>query len=185
MSEIRGLIFHSRLDYLQKHWNGSSLKKLGESLSLSTRQLISDQIFWVNTYPFEALKEFDLALGRAAGQPEAELYSDIGREFAVALVERYFYNYVEAGAPSKFLLQFQRLYSYLWGFGELEVHLEEQHKAELSFTFDEEIPDSFRFFLEAFLARALEICGAKEVSLNREPDFNTGEDHLVYHLSWR
>lgn len=185
MNGIRGVVFHSRLDYIQKHLDTSAFKKAGENLSPQARQIIFDQIFMVNTYPFSVLKELDQALPRVSGFPGEKLFREMGREFANSILDRYFFNYVEAQKPQKFLAQFQKLYDNLWALGRYEVMAEENQKAQVTLTCEEEIHPEYTWFMEEFLKTAVEICNGKNVAIKRLASADSAEDSQVFSISWK
>lgn len=185
MSSIRGVVFHSRFDYIHKHLDPTAFKKAGESISPQARQVIFDQIFMVNYYPFSILKEFDQMLPQISDLPKEELFREIGREFADTILDRYFFNYIEAQKPHKFLGQFQKLYGHLWGFGEYEARAEEDQKAQITLVYEEEVHPEYTWFMEEFFKTAIEICNGKEVTLQPVSENSANEDSQVYSISWK
>ncbi|GEM_PF-2330066 len=184
MNGIRGLVFHSRFDYIKKHFEPATLKALADQLSSQTRHFIFDQVFPVNNYPFQYLEELDTQLANISSQPDAQLFSEIGQEFARIILDRYFFNYVEAREPARFLAQFEKLYPELWGLGEIRVELENDHRAQITFEYEEPVHPPYQIFIEAFLKTAIEICGGKGVKINpiSQPAPNNG--HYAYILEW-
>lgn len=185
MSSIRGVVFHSRLDYIHKHSDPTALKKAGENISPQARQVIFDQIFMVNYYPFSILKEFDQLLPKISKLSKEKLFREIGRDFAHTILDRYFFNYVEAQKPHKFLVQFQKLYRNLWGFGEYQVRAEEEQKAQIMLVYEEEVHQEYSWFMEEFFKTAVEICNGKEVTLQPISENSANEDSQVYSISWK
>lgn len=185
MSSIRGVVFHSRFDYIHKHIDATAFKKAGESISSQARQVIFDQVFMVNFYPFSILKEFDQLLSKISKLSKKELFHEVGREFASTILDRYFFNYVEAQKPHRFLVQFQKLYGNLWGFGEYEVQAEEDQKVQITLVYEEEVHQEYSWFMEAFFKTAVEICNGKEVALQPSPENSFNDDKQVYSISWK
>ena len=185
MSGIRGVVFHSRLDYIQKHLDAIAFKKAGEGLSSQARQIIFDQIFMVNIYPFSVLKELDQILPRVSKLPGEKLFREMGREFAHSILDRYFFNYIESQKPHKFLAQFQKLYDNLWALGRYEVRVEENQKAQVTLTCEEEVYPEYTWFMEEFLKTAVEICNGKSVTVKRLPEAASTEESQVFSISWK
>lgn len=185
MSSIRGLIFHSRLDYIDKYIDAATFKKNGEKLSPQARQVLFDQVFLVNKYPFEMLKELDKILPEIAAEAPEPLFRKIGRDFAKTILDRYFFNYVEAQKPHKFLQQFQRLYPNLWDFGRYELISGETQKVQVRLTYEEEVHPEYHWFMEEFFKAGVEICSGKHVTVNRVSNNTGSEESQVYQISWR
>lgn len=185
MNSIRGVVFHSRFDYIHQHLDAAAFKKAGNKLSPQAKQVIFDQIFMVNKYPFAILKEMDQILPEVSPLSREDLFREIGREFAHTILDRYFFNYTEAQKPHKFLAQLQKLYGNLWDFGQFEVRAEENQKAQITLSYEEEVYPEYNWFMEEFFKTAVEICHGKSVTLKRISDTSFEEDSQVYSISWK
>ncbi|RMF61505.1 MAG: TIGR02265 family protein [Calditrichaeota bacterium] len=184
MNGIRGLVFHSRFEYIKKQFDSEQLKQLSQLLSPQAHQFIFDQVFPVNQYPFELLKELDSYIVQLAPESEEEVFNRIGSDFADMIMDRYFVNYVEAKEPQRFLAQFQVLYPQLWNLGTLSYHPLSETSAELSFVIEDEIHPPFQRFLERFLTRAVELCGAREIQLQLQSKSNS-TGRFTYRIQWK
>jgi uncharacterized protein (TIGR02265 family) len=185
MSSIRGVVFHSRFDYIHKHLDTAVFKRAGDKLSPQAKQVIFDQIFMVNKYPFAVLKEMDRILPEVSPLPGEDLFREIGQEFAYTILDRYFFNYIEAHKPHKFLAQLQKLYGNLWDFGQYEVRAEENQKAQITLSYEEEVYPEYTWFMEEFFKTGVEICNGKNVTLKRISDNSSNEEGQVYSISWK
>lgn len=185
MGHIRGLVFHSRLDYIKQNLDFNARKALKSYLSPQADHLFSEQIFPVNLYQFRFLKELDEALAQVSSEPPPSLFEQIGQRFAAVITDRYFFNYIQQHQAQKFLKQFQLLYKQLWGFGEYEVHFEENGSAHLFFQYSVTIYAHYETFMEAFLKTSLEICGARKVQLKSQECNHDSEDCRTYLMEWK
>ncbi len=185
MGHIRGLVFHSRLDYIKQNLDFQLRKALKSNLSPQADHLFSEQIFPVNLYPFRFLKELDEALVKVSSEPPPSLFALIGRRFAAVITDRYFFNYMQQHQAQKFLKQFQVLYPRLWGFGEYEVQFDENERAHLFFQYPVTIHTAYEIFMEAFLKTSLEICGAGKVQLKSQKCNQDSEDCRTYFVEWK
>ena len=184
MNGIRGLVFHSRFEYIKKNFEPALIKRLADNLSPNARHFILEQVFPVNHYAFEILKELDEQLLRLSPLSEEELFSEIGKDFAKIILDRYFFNYVEAQQPQRFLAQFQKLYPELWGFGAFEYDADNDHHARLIFDYEEEVHPGYQRFMEAFLKTAIEICGGKDVQVINTSKTPSNNGRYTYSLKW-
>ncbi len=69
MSDIRGLMIHSRLDYVENLPDRKHYQQLLQHLGKGMRQSIGEQVFMTNSYPFSLLKELDKAIGEILNSP--------------------------------------------------------------------------------------------------------------------
>lgn len=184
MGHIRGLVFHSRLDYIKHHFDQNARKAIRNHLSPRAEHLFSEQVFPVNLYPISYLKELDTALAAVSQEPSDALFKQIGHKFAAVITDRYFFNYIQQHQTQKFLKQFQILYDRLWGFGGYEVHGEGDNRAHLFFNYPVTIYSYYEIFMQAFLKAALEICGAKKVQIKEEKCDGESEDCRTYFIKW-
>jgi uncharacterized protein (TIGR02265 family) len=184
MSDIRGLIIQSRLDYLEKIGGNSHFQNVLSKLNESARQTISEQVFITNLYPFSLLKELDTVIGESLDKPVETIFREIGTQYAEVILDRYFYNYIEAQNPQKFLAQIKNLYPYLWNFGKYSYQKVEPTRALVHFDYDEDIHKPYCWFTQALLIRGVEICGGKNVQLTESECEAEDGEACVYHISW-
>ena len=184
MSEIRGIVIQSRMDYLEKKTNEAIYKEVMNRLSDKARQAIGEQIFLTNLYSFEILKELDRVIVEAIGKPAEEIFRDIGKYFAAIIVDSYFYNYVEAKNPQKFLAQISNLFPHLWQFGKYYYKKSSNNSAVVKFEYDEDIHKPYCWFTQEFLKNGLVMCSAKNVRLNEKECEAENGNACVYELSW-
>ncbi len=184
MSQIKGLIIQSRLSYIENYLDNTDLRAINEKLSPSVNQILLEQVFRVNKYPFSLLKELDDALSRVVSESPQQLFSRVGADFAEVLLDRYFFNYVEAKKPQKLLAQLGRLYDKLWGFGHYEFRAEKDHEAEIQISYDEEVHEAYVWFMEAFLTASVEICTGKKAVLNKVKSEGQNAYNYVCHIGW-
>ena len=185
MSDIKGLVIQSRLDYLENHDDQRLWKTVLQKLSEPTRQAVGEQVFLTNLYPFRILKELDTVLGENLDQPLEKVFRDIGEHFAVTILDRYFYNYIEMQDPQAFLAQIRNLYPYLWNFGQYFYQKSDNHSASVRFEYDEDIHKPYCWFTQAFLKKGIEICGGKAVALQEETCGAEDGEACSYVLTWK
>lgn len=184
MSDIRGLLIQSRLDYLEKTEGHPTVQKVLNKLDASVRQAIGEQVFISNMYPFHLLMNLDHAIGESLNKPLNEIFAEIGTQYADLILDRYFFNYIELQDSQKFLAQIKNLYNYLWNFGKYSHQKIEPGRALVQFDYDEDIHKPYCWSMQAFLKRGIEICGGREVQLTESECEAEDGDACVYHLSW-
>ncbi len=185
MSDIKGLVIQSRLDYLESLNDPNLVRTVLQKLSEPTRQAVGEQVFLTNMYPFRILRELDAVLGENLGQPLENVFRAIGEHFAGTILDRYFYNYVETQNPQAFLAQIKNLYPYLWDFGQYLYRKSNNHSATVRFEYDEDIHKQYCWFMQAFLKKGVEICGGKSVNLSEDACGAEDGEACVYVLEWK
>ncbi|MCB0285885.1 MAG: TIGR02265 family protein [Calditrichaeota bacterium] len=185
MSTIRGLVFHSRFHYVKQHLDYTTRRNINEHLSEQVRNVVSEQVFPVNFYRFEMLQELDNAIVTVTTAAEQPLFQSIGREFAHAIVDRYFFNYTEAQKPQRFLAQFQRLYARLWGFGQIDIRPESTRKSTIILEYPVSVHPAYHIFMTSFLTNAIALCGGKSVQLNPVESEDDPQECRKYVTTWQ
>ena len=185
MSDIRGLIIQSRLDYIENQENGVKYQQIFQKLSEPVRQAIGEQVFLTNLYSFHLLKELDSVLGEATKMPLESLFIEIGEQSAPLMLDRYFYNYIQNKNPQGFLAQIARLYSHICDFGKYTYSKTGETKADITFDYDEDIHKPYCWFIQTILVKGVELCGGKSVVLKENQCEAEDGESCQYHLSWK
>jgi len=181
MSDIRGLIIQSRLEYLE---NSGKYDQIMEKLLVQQRQAIGEQVFLTNLYPFQLLKDLDRILSETFDEPLETLFRDIGEKSADLFLDRYFYNYIQNRDPHGFLVQFERLYPFICGFGSYTYEKENQQSAIVKLAYDEDIHKTYCWFIQSLLKGGVEICGGKSVSILETQCEAENSPFCQYQISW-
>ncbi len=185
MSDIRGLVIQSRLDYLEKLPGSGVLKQVLQNLPDPVRQAVGEQVFLTNLYPFNVLRNLDDAIGDALETPPEQLFREIGRQFASLILDRYFYNYMQEKNPNGFLAQIDRLYPHLFQFGKYTYQKSDKLSANIHLEYDEDIHKSYCWFVQEFLVRGVEICGGTSVILAEKACEAEDADACQYSIGWK
>jgi uncharacterized protein (TIGR02265 family) len=185
MSDIRGLIIQSRLDYIENQENGAKYQEVFQKLSESVRQAIGEQVFLTNLYSFHLLKEIDAVLGEVTKMPLESLFIEIGQQSTPLMLDRYFYNYMQNKDPHGFLAQIARLYPHLCHFGKYTFAKTGETKAEITFDYDEDIHKPYCWFIQAILRHGIELCGGKSVVLKEKQCEAEDDECCQYQISWK
>jgi uncharacterized protein (TIGR02265 family) len=156
------------MDYLEIADKNQLQKKILNALPESTRLAIGEQIFLTNLYPFYFLKELDQTINDIIDKPSDEIFKDIGKHFALNILDKYFFNYIESKNPVKFLAQIGNLYTHLWNFGKYTLDKSEDDILRISFEYDGDIYKEYCLFLREFLKTGIELCGGKEVEIDEK-----------------
>jgi len=184
MSEIRGLMIHSRLDYVENLPDRKQYQQLLQHLGDGMRQSIGEQVFLTNSYPFSLLRELDKAIGEILNSPLEPIFRDIGKRSASLVLYQYFFNYVQSQNPHGFLAQIEKLYPYMCNFGQYFYQKTDQKSARIKFIYDEDIHKAYCWFIQAFLQTGIEICSGGKVLLKEmQCEADDGES-CMYEISW-
>jgi uncharacterized protein (TIGR02265 family) len=184
MDKIRGLVFHSRFNYVKQHLDYTMRRAISDALSENTRHVISDQVFPVNFYSFSLLQELDETILKVTREDETELFSKMGNHFARLIVDRYFYIYTEFQQPQRMLMQYQRLYDRLWGFGEIEVVPSENNSVTVIFNYTIPIHKAYDVFMASFIQNAVKFCQVKDLHFIEENSEDKDKIFRKYQIKW-
>jgi uncharacterized protein (TIGR02265 family) len=185
MSDIRGLIIQSRLEYIESMENGTMHSRILHKLNDPVKNAVGEQVFLTNLYPFHLLKDLDNAIGESLDIPLESIFRDIGQRTAPLLMNRYFFNYTQARNPHGFLAQLARLYPYLWNFGKYFYSKSDDEGATVQLVYDEDIHKPYCWFMQSLLQKGVEICGVTGANVREiQCEAEDGES-CTYHLSWK
>ncbi|GAB4336291.1 MAG: hypothetical protein Kow0037_17340 [Calditrichia bacterium] len=185
MSEIRGLVLESRVEYVETRHGRNVWVNIVKSLPEPIGQAVGEQVFISNLYPFYLLKELDNAIGEVIQEPLEKLFKEIGAFHAGKIMDRYFFNYLDKRNPAGMLRQIKNLYGTLWNIGTCEVEENDSKNFTLSFHYKEDIYKSYCWFMQGFLSTSVEMCGGKAVRLSEGKCGAMDEDVCEYHLQWK
>ncbi|GAB4372857.1 MAG: hypothetical protein Kow0042_16440 [Calditrichia bacterium] len=185
MSDIRGLVIQSRLDYLENFYDNTVMQNIMKSLPDPVRQAVGEQVFPSNLYPFHYLRDLDTTIGEAIEKPLETIFTEIGESYAYQILDRYFYNYIESRDPQKFLAQLSKLYPYLWNFGEYTCQKSNARSATLRFQYDDDIYKPYCWFIQAFLKKGIELCGGNSVEIDEKGCESSENEACIYQVKWK
>ncbi len=186
MKNIKGLIIQLRLEYLENKLGPDAFKKFVHSLSPPTQEILRSPVLPSSTYSFSILKEIDEKLPQVIDKPLETLFREIGAFAAPIIVDRYFYNYISTQDVERFLIQFQRLYPILWGFGNVDGEKDPDNTSafQLIFVYEQDIHKPYCWSMQSFLETAVQLVGSKKAHLiEKECDAENG-DKCWYHIQW-
>ncbi len=187
MSEIRGLILQSRFEFLEEKIGSQAIRLLLEKLSPASKQIIEEQIFPVNKYPFQLLKEIDSVIPQIISEPLEKIFRDMGKYFSPIIVDKYFYNYIESRNPAGFLHHMEKLYFYLWDFGQYNCtpSAKNNNEYDVHLNYEIDIHKPYCWFMQAFLTQGVEICGASNVTLKEIKCEAENDEECLYRIKWK
>jgi uncharacterized protein (TIGR02265 family) len=184
MSDIRGIIIQSRLDFLENHPDTNLSQQVIQKLGEPAKQAIGEQVFLTNLYPFHLLKDLDSAIVESFDISLKELFKEIGSKTALVMMDRYFFTYIQQKNPQGLLAQIERVYPYVWDFGKYSYNKSGNTEASIKFDYDEDIHKSYCLFIQFFLESSVNICGGKSVKIEEiECEAEDGES-CRYKITW-
>ena len=184
MSDIRGLVIQSRLNYLEKLDDQAKYQQVLQKLSEPVRNAFGEQVFMTNLYSFTMLKNLDMAIGESLNIPLETIFTEIGKSYASLILDRYFYNYIQEKSPQRFLAQIERLYPALWSFGQYTYRKNKKNSATLKFDYDEDLHKPYCWFIQAFIKKGIEICGGKDAKIVEKECVSENGESCLYNVKW-
>ncbi len=183
MQQIKGSVLKARLGFVEERFGQDRLAAVLEALPEDDRKELR-QILTVKWYPFDLGKRLDRAIVEALGGGDATFFERLGEASAEKNLGTLHKGFLTHGRPHDFLAQAQAIYSLYYQTGRREYErvgeregLLTTHEAE---TFS--APDCST--VVGWYRKALEMCGAKGVTVREEECRARGGAVCRYRVSW-
>ena len=183
MQQVKGAVLKSRIAFVESHFGKDAVQRVLASLPGDDQRPLR-LLFTSNWYPFELGKRLDDAIVRVVGGGRADFFERLGAASAEKNLSSLHAGYVTPGDPQAFLAKAPQIYSLYYETGRREytptsptAGLLTTHEAE---TFS--APDCLT--VVGWYKKALEMCGAKNVSVVEEECRAKGGAVCRYRVRW-
>lgn len=183
MQQIKGSVLKSRLAFVEEHAGREGLERVLAALDPATRRELK-MVLTVKWYAFEVGKALDDAIVTVIGGGRPEFFERLGRASAEKNLATMHRGFLVEGDPHAFLAKAQSIYSLYYETGRREYQRVGEREGILT-THDAETfsaPDCLT--VVGWYKRALELCGAKEVSMVEEECRAAGGAVCRYRIAW-
>lgn len=182
--EIKGLIFHSRKEFVIEHFGEKGWSDVVASLPPEDQEVLQELILTAKWYPFEIGRRLDKAIVEVLGGGNPDIFKKIGIQSAKRGLTKVHKTFLAPGDPQAFMKKAPLIYKFYYdtGYREYEATGEDSgilttHEAE---TFSE--PDCLTVI--GWYEEALRMCGAKNVSSVEEECRAKGGKVCRYRFKW-
>lgn len=183
MQQIKGAVLKSRIAFVEEQFGKDAVQQVFASLPAEDRRPFR-LLFTSNWYPFELGKRLDDAIVRVVGQGRPDFFERLGAASAEKNLSSLHAGYLTPGNPQAFLAKAPQIYSLYYETGRREYAPTGPTAGTLT-TFDAETfssPDCLT--VVGWYRKALELCGAKRVSVVEEECRAKGGAVCRYNVRW-
>ena len=183
MQHVKGAVLKSRIAFVESQFGRDAVQQVLANLPADDQRPLR-LLFTSNWYPFELGKRLDDAIVRVVGGGRADFFERLGAASAEKNLSSLHAGYLTPGDPQAFLAKAPQIYSLYYETGRRE-YTPTSPTAGLLTTHDAETfsaPDCLT--VVGWYKKALEMCGAKSVSVAEEECRAKGGAVCRYRVRW-
>ena len=183
MQQIKGSVLKSRLAFVEEHAGRDGLDRVLAAVDQETRKQLA-MVLTVKWYPFEVGKALDDAIVNVVGGGRPEFFERLGQASAQKNLTTMHRGFLVEGDPHAFLSKAQSIYSLYYETGRRDYRKTGDREGVLT-THDAETfsaPDCLT--VVGWYKHALELCGAKSVTMVEEECRAGGGAVCRYRIAW-
>ena len=183
MQQIKGAVLKSRITFVEEHFGKDGVRQVLASLPPDDQRALR-LLFTSNWYPFELGKRLDDAIVRVLGKGRSDFFERLGAASAETNLSSLHAGYLTPGNPQAFLAKAPQIYSLYYETGRREYAPSGPNSGVLT-THDADTfsaPDCMT--VVGWYQRALEMCGARNVSVVEEECRAKGGAVCRYRVRW-
>jgi uncharacterized protein (TIGR02265 family) len=183
VQQIKGAVLKSRIAFVEDHFGKDGVQKVLASLPADDQRPLR-LLFTSNWYPFELGKRLDDAIVRVLADGRPEFFERLGTASAEKNLGSLHAGYLTPGDPQAFLAKAPQIYSLYYETGRREYTPTGPSSGVLT-TYEAETfsgPDCMTVI--GWYKKALEMCGARNVSVVEEECRANGGAVCRYRVGW-
>ena len=184
MQQIKGAILKARLGFVEQHWGREGLDRVLASLSDDDRGALRT-LLTVKWYPFALGERLDAAIVSVLGGGRSEVFERLGAASAEANLAGVHKQFLTPGRPHVFLGKAPQIYGFYYETGRRTYEQTGETSGVLT-TYEADTfsaPDCLS--VVGWYRRALELCGAHDVSVEEDECRARGGAVCRYRVRWR
>ncbi|MCK4537639.1 MAG: hypothetical protein KAV42_02450 [Candidatus Krumholzibacteria bacterium] len=182
--EIKGMIFHSRKEFVIENFGEEGWDSVVASLSKEDQELFDETILTAKWYPFEVGERLDKAIVGILGGGDGGIFRKIGVQSAQRSLTKVHKAFLTPGDPQAFMKKSSIIYKFYYDTGYREYQ-ETGPNSGIVTTYEAETfshPDCLTVI--GWYEEALRMCGAKRVAGVEEECRAKGGKVCRYRFSW-
>jgi len=183
VQQVKGAVLKSRMAFVEEHFGKDAVQRVLESLPAEDQRPFR-LLFTSNWYPFELGKRLDDAIVRVLGNGQPAFFERLGAASAEKNLTSLHAGYLTPGDPQAFLAKAPQIYSLYYGTGRREYRATGPTSGVLT-TYEADTfssPDCIT--VVGWYRKALEMCGARKVSVLEEECRAKGGAVCRYRVQW-
>lgn len=183
MQQVKGTVIKSRLGFVEEHFGADALPRVLASLAPEDQDVLRS-VLSTKWYPFDLGRRLDDAIVRTLGGGDNVLFERLGAASADRNLTTVHQTFLTPGDPHAFLSKARAIYALYYETGRREYERTGPTSGVLT-TYDAETfsaPDCLT--VVGWHRRALEMCGARDVSITEEACRARGGAVCRYRVEW-
>jgi uncharacterized protein (TIGR02265 family) len=184
VQQVKGAVLKSRLAFIEEHFGKDAVQKVLASLAADDQRPLR-LVFTSNWYPFELGRRLDDAIVQVVANGRSDFFERLGAASAEKNLGSLHAGYLTPGDPQAFLAKAPQIYSLYYETGRREYMATGRTSGVLT-TYDAETfsgPDCMT--VVGWYRKALEMCGASNVSVMEEECRARGGAVCRYKVEWK
>ncbi|MFQ5718855.1 MAG: TIGR02265 family protein [Acidobacteriota bacterium] len=183
MSNVKGSVLLSRLDFVREQFGEEGLARLLDALSEEDRR-VTTKLLPAQWYTFDLGERIDSAVMNVLGKGAADTFLRLGFQSADVNLAGVHSVFVHAGDPHGLLRRAPAIYQLYYDTGHRTYEQTGENSCRLT-TFDSEgFSEADCYTVIGWHQRAVEICGGENVEVDHVRCRARGDAVCQYEISW-
>jgi len=182
--KIKGLVLHSRKDFVKEHFGDAAWDKVIEALPAQDQELLKGVVFAAQWYPFETGERLDRAIVKELADGDEGVFEEIGAKSARRSLAKEHQAFVTPGDPQSFMKRAAVIYRFYYDTGYRE-YKETGPNSGVMTTYEAETFSAVDCLtVIGWYRQALKLCGARHVEIVEEECRAKGKSCCRYCFQW-
>ncbi len=183
--KIKGLMLHSRRDYVQENFGAGAWDRVLKGLPPADQEILQGAIFAAQWYPVELGERVDRAIVQVLGGGKSAVFEELGRKSAERSLTREYQTFLRPGDPQSLMRMAPLIHRRFYDSGRCEY--EETGPCSGVMTIFESTTYSVPDCLTAlgFIKQGLSMCGAQAIQGHETQCRTRGDDVCRFEFEWR
>lgn len=182
--KVRGAVLLARKSFVRKQYGEEAWKQVLGTLSEEDRDTLSRMIVHAGWYPFELGEDLDHAIVDVLGKGDSRVFEKIGAQSARDNLGSIHRTFLTPGDPQAFMKQANSIYHFYYNTGS-RTYRQTGPASGIMITKDAETFSAVDCLtVIGWYKAALEMCGAKKVSVKEVKCRAKNDPVCEYHFKW-
>lgn len=182
--KVKGGVLTARQAFVQQHFGPGAWDKVLEALPPAHRAIFTGLLLPASWFPFEVSTSVDDAIVRVLGDGRRDVFERIGAASAEKNLRGAHRHFLTPGRPHEFLGRAPTIYGFYYDTGRREYQKTAPRSGELKTYNAETFSTADCLTVIGWHRRALEMCGARGVSVTEERCRAKGGEICHYVVRW-
>ncbi len=182
--QVRGSVLRARKLFAEEHFGSGAWDKVLESLPETDRTVLRGILLPAGWFPYAISERLDKAIVDVLGKGDLSVFEDIGRKSAAENLSGIHKSFLRPGDPQAFLAQTKTIYKFYYNTGSREYVPKGPNSGVLTTTEAETFSVADCLTVIGWHKEALEMCGAKNVSITETKCRARGGAVCEYSVGW-